>query len=860
MRIIATRLLSLFLLATMGLDATALTLNSQAPQQPVQDGVAMLIEQPNMSIEQVLAEPAQNWQHLSGDINAGYTNVAHWYRLQLRNPSSMALPRLLEIAYPQLDLIDYYQVQNQQIIQSFSTGDTLPFTERPLLHRNFVFPLTIPANTMTEIYLRVQTAGAHQVPLMLWEERAFHANSEKGLAGRSLFYGILLVMAAFNLFLYFSLREKTYLLYVMVVVPMLLLMTAMHGVSFQYLYPQSPRLHEMMILTMVPVALLTLTLFTVGFFDLRSTHPGWYRVFLVLMGLAGLCILGAFVLPYGLSTRLSVFLALPVCAANIAAGIMLWSSGARSARLFSLGWLALLGGSVLMVLNKLGVLPSLFITEHGIPLGAAAQSLVFSFALASRFHQEREARMAAVDAQQQAQIQFLHAASHNAITGLPNQILFEKKVSELLTHTTGELAITVLQLRHYEDVQKTLGHQHSAALQQEIAARLNQALRGQPCAATLESDATGPIHAAHLEGGRFAFAAQCPQRNGIQGVIDDLSRNMSRAISFHGLELEFGFHFGITVRDHRQDVPTLLREAGIAFEQAGKSSTGIMLYRESMSPYNTRRLDLMTDLRFAIEQDALIIHYQPRIDLKQGGVDRLEALLRWHHPEHGDISPAEFIPLAESTGLILPLTRWILRHALSFADTLNEANTACDVSINISAANLHEPGFCQHIISLLETHGAPRGRLMLEITGASEHTDSPVIRDTLNALRQAGVMLALDDYGSEAHALTHIRKLPLNDLMLASDFVQRMSKHQEDATIIRASVEMCHQLGFRTVAEGVEDSVTLNALKEIGCDLAQGYHICKPLPAKEAMQWLQSSTWARRTTPRLPSDASAVPT
>jgi EAL domain-containing protein (putative c-di-GMP-specific phosphodiesterase class I)/GGDEF domain-containing protein len=829
----------------------AVTLDPQAVRQAVSDGVSVMVESARMDIAEVRAIAASDWQPLKGAINAGYTDRGHWYQILLRNDSSADMSRLLEISYPLLDHIELYAFRDAVLSSSFITGDALPFSERPLVHRNFVFPLTVPANDYLTLYVRIQTAGALQVPMTLWEERAFHAESEKGLAGRSIFYGILIVMAGFNLFLFFSLRERAYLLYVLVVVPMLLLMTSMHGVSFQYVYPDWPWLHEKIILVIVPITLIVLSFFTMGFFDLRKSHPLWHRGFQVMIALATLCVAGAFILPYGISTRLSVFLALPVCIANISAGMLFWRGGEMSARLFSLGWFSLLGASVLMLLNKIGVLPSMFITEHGVPLGASTQALLFSFALASRFNQERDARIQAVKAQQQAQEQFLYAASHNEVTGLPNQVLFEQSASRAIDNSgTGEYGICVLQLRHYGDVRKTLGHEHVAQLQCEIANRLNHALDQHSGVLLLANTTKLRARAAHLEGGRFAFAAHAGQRQSFVDMVQILARTMAQPITFHGLQLEFGFLFGIAMRDKQQSVPVLIREASIAFELADQVRDGIAVYRASMSPYNTRRLDLMTDLRFAIEQDALTSHFQPRIRLNDSAVQRFEALVRWLHPEHGEISPAEFIPLAEKTGLISPLTRWMIDQALRFQDRLREQGCAAGVSINLSSSSLLEPEFLSQLQALLEQHGTAAGELMLEITdsGFSGGSNDSLIRQTLIELSRMGVHLALDNFGSSHHSLAGIRDLPLNEVMIAREFIQRMSAHKEDATIVRTTVEMCHQLGFHTVATGVEDAATIKALQQVGCGFAQGYHISRPLPADEALIWLQQRTGGVRPT------------
>lgn len=851
-------LLALMMGVSAVVSADTLMLDPAQERQPLNQGLAYLVEQQPMTIGQLLRVPADQWTPLEEGANFGYTDRGYWYRLRLRNPTEQPIERLLEIAYPLLDHVEFYDVSDGQLRVSHVTGDTKRFSQRPITDRNFVFPLELAAGAQHDIYLRVKTAGAQQLPLNLWEERAFHRASAAGLVGRAMFYGMLLVMAAYNLFLYFSLRERAYLYYVLVIVSTYVLMGSLHGFNFQYLYPNLPWLHEMVILLAVPLCQIVLCLFTMEFLSLSSKRPGWHKLFRVLIGLAGLCVIGALVLPYSLSTRLSVFLALPVCIAALSVGLVMWWSGEKSARFFCMAWIFLLGGIMITVLNKAGVLPTVFITEHGIPLGSSLEALLLSFALADRFNREREARdraqrtsLEALRHQQQAEERLVYASSHNALSGLPNRVIFERTIENLLpeleTHQDC-LGVVLLHLRHFDDVNKTLGHQNADTLIVRVAERMNTLAGTRSGAVQIEQEKQQRHYAAHVEGVTFACALRGADQHAVITQIEDIAQGMARPIEFMGLALDLGLVIGCAFAPGDDlDAQTLLRQAFIAFDQSDLDANGIAIYAPDMNPYSPRRLTLMTELRHAIEQDLLELYFQPQIHLAQRRVAGFEALLRWNHPDYGFIPPDEFIPMAEQTGLIKPLTRWVISHALEFCRDLGALGCDAHVAVNISAANLRERGFCDQVCALLDAHAVDAQRLVLEVTETAAMIDPKSALAVLRALQAARVRLSIDDFGTGHSSLSYIRKLPVQEIKIDRSFVMEMDVNRDDATIVRTTVNMCHDLGYEVVAEGVENASTCDLLSELGCDFVQGYHIARPMNRQAALDWLSNTNWQIRS-------------
>ena len=289
------------------------------------------------------------------------------------------------------------------------------------------------------------------------------------------------------------------------------------------------------------------------------------------------------------------------------------------------------------------------------------------------------------------------------------------------------------------------------------------------------------------------------------------------------------------------DITTLLRHAFIAFDQAESGVNHVAVYTEAINPYSERRLTLMTELRRAISEDGLELHFQPQVRLSSGEVCGFEVLLRWNHPGYGFIPPDEFIPMAEKTGLIRPLTRWVLDRALLFGASMDAAGHPVRIAVNISAINLEEPAFAEQVLGLLERHGLPSGRLILEVTETATMVNPTNALHALRGLCDAGIRLAIDDFGTGYSSLSYIRKLPVHEIKIDRSFVMEMDANREDATIVRTTINMCHDLGFEVVAEGVESNDTSQLLRTMQCDIMQGYHLSKPMPEDQVPGWIE--TW-----------------
>jgi diguanylate cyclase (GGDEF)-like protein len=415
-----------------------------------------------------------------------------------------------------------------------------------------------------------------------------------------------------------------------------------------------------------------------------------------------------------------------------------------------------------------------------------------------------------------------YQALHDPLTGLPNRTLFTERVRQAATALgpSGRLAVLLIDLDRFKEINDTLGHASGDLVLREVGVRLRAGL---PDSHTV----------ARLGGDEFAVLVPAlPDQDTAIAVGQLVRATLGRPLPIEQLELEVPGSIGIALGpDHGDDPQLLLQRADVAMYQAKKDHSGIEAYAPERDQYSPRRLALVGALRTAIEQRQLTLLYQPKVELASGQVVGAEALVRWHHPEHGQIPPDEFIPIAESTALIQPLGHFVLETALDQARRWNQEGLSLGLAVNLSVRNLLEPTLVDRVAELITRAGVAPAALTLEITESGVMTDPEAAIAMLWGLRRIGVRLSVDDFGTGYSSLAYLKRLPVDEVKLDKSFVLNMTGDADDAAIVRSTIELAHNLGLQLVAEGVEDQDTLELLAALGCDLVQGYHLARPMPA-----------------------------
>jgi len=421
-------------------------------------------------------------------------------------------------------------------------------------------------------------------------------------------------------------------------------------------------------------------------------------------------------------------------------------------------------------------------------------------------------------------------AFSDQLTGLPNRALLHDRTEQAIRLAGRHglvAALLLLDLDRFKEVNDTLGHHHGDLLLQQVAERLQGSMRDSDTVARLGGD---------------EFAVLLPKVASVQdaaGVADKLSAAIEAPFTVDGLTLDVEASIGVAAYpDHGASANELLQRADVAMYAAKAAHLSYVVYDPALDRHSPRRLGLLGQLRRALAAGELVVHYQPKAEVRSGRIIGVEALVRWQHPEYGLLGPGEFVPLAETTGLIRPLTSYVLEAALCQCRGWLDAGRDLSVAVNLSTRCLLDLALPDQIIGLLEDTAVAPERLVLEITESSIMTDPARALEILNRLHALGVQLAIDDFGTGYSSMAYLKSLPVQELKVDRSFVQHLRDNQSDAVIVRSTVDLGHNLGLRVVAEGVEDEATLGELASLGCDSVQGYYLAKPMPEAELVAWL----------------------
>jgi diguanylate cyclase (GGDEF)-like protein len=441
---------------------------------------------------------------------------------------------------------------------------------------------------------------------------------------------------------------------------------------------------------------------------------------------------------------------------------------------------------------------------------------------------------------------------HDLLTGLPNRRLLLEHTIEAI-HEAGDtgshVALFLLDLDRFKEINDTLGHRVGDDLLQLVGRRLTAVLRPGDVIARLGGDEFAML-VTHLDDPRAALDLAERVRLSLVEPFrhDDLSHEIEGSI-------------GIAMHPaHGSDFETLLQRADVAMYVAKERGTGIQVYSTDIDRHSTVRLGMLAELRTALEQRDLELHYQPKADLRTGDVVGVEALLRWRHPTRGMVPPDEFLPLAEQTGLMRGITKFVLDEALRQLSLWWRDGLKIHCAVNVSARDLYDRGFAELLKSRIEQYDVPPRALMIEVTESSLMADPSRAASTLLSLAGLGVGVSLDDFGTGYSSLVHLKRLPVSEVKIDRSFVIRMDVNEDDAAIVRSIIDLAGALGLRTVAEGVETRDAWDRLAVYGCDAAQGWYLAKAMPADVVTDWLQDF---RRVAPaaneQLTSPAPTIP-
>jgi diguanylate cyclase (GGDEF)-like protein/PAS domain S-box-containing protein len=423
-------------------------------------------------------------------------------------------------------------------------------------------------------------------------------------------------------------------------------------------------------------------------------------------------------------------------------------------------------------------------------------------------------------------------ALHDSLTDLPNRTLFIDRLEQAMLAAEREenlLTVLLMDLDHFKEINDTLGHHIGDLLLQKIGPKIHENLRSIDTVARMGGD-------------EFLILLPGSNEEHSTEVAQKILASITEPFMVDGHTLEVGASIGIAVYPtHADDANSLIRRADVAMYDAKHKRSGCNLYNPKDDLHNPGRLAMMTELRQAIEQNQLCLYYQPKIDIKTNQCIGVEALVRWNHPDKGQILPEAFIKDAEKSGTIKSLTQWVLTKAIEQSAQWNKKGFFIGISVNISARDFQDPDLLKLIEDRISNSTLAPCCLILELTESAVMTDTKKAFDSLSKLDSMGIKLAIDDFGTGYSSLDYLKRLPVDELKIDRSFVVDMTTSKDDAAIVRSTIDLAHNLGLSVVAEGVENQAALDMLKEMDCDTMQGYLTSKPLSADEISEYLSKS-------------------
>jgi diguanylate cyclase (GGDEF)-like protein len=423
-----------------------------------------------------------------------------------------------------------------------------------------------------------------------------------------------------------------------------------------------------------------------------------------------------------------------------------------------------------------------------------------------------------------ANVQLQHVATHDALTGLPNRLLLADRMAQAIAQAERHhmrFAILVVDLDRFKSINDSLGHLAGDTMLKEVAQRLAIVLRK---ADTL----------ARLGGDEFVLILnEIPRAQDIESIASRVLEDMARPVKLTDLELHTSASIGISIYpDDGTSAETLLQHADAAMYHAKKSGrNAYQFFAPAMNAFARERLQLENGLRRALASQEFVLHYQPKVDVRSGRIDSAEALIRWRHPTRGLTMPMDFIPLAEESGLIIPIGEWVLREACRQAYAWQAAGMRpLRVAVNLSAQQFKQKNLADVVSTTLSAARLEPHYLELELTESAVMDDPERSIEILRRLSDLGVRISVDDFGTGYSSLSYLRRLPLDKLKIDSAFIREVATSSDDAAIVRAIVSLAHSLHLKVIAEGVETPDQLGFLRDLGCDQYQGYHYSAPVP------------------------------
>lgn len=826
---------TLFLLVVSALLLAALLLYHLQPHhglKPMNALYYLPVSHQTKDLQKLLFQAADQWQLLpSSTASVGYQQDSYWYKTSL--PAN-ATETALSVQAPFLDQLELYVLdQNFNVIKSYQLGDQQLYSLRPLPTLNFVIP--IPSST-EDLWLiaKVSNEGVNMLPLHRTSTLEMEQQEHQAAFIHSLFTGIFFCLIALSVGLYLIYRHGYFLAFSGMFLTVVLIQLEINGLLFAYVWPNSPS-YNLVIEYGTVFGSLFASAFILSFFRNTDT-PNWLmwpfqliRFFALLLLLASPW-LGSYWLK-----KSGVELTVLTGSLMLLASFWLLHKRHANALFFSLALLTMLTGVAVMILRSKGYLPAVMLTNSAMEIGNALAALFFVFAMLQNLHLEKNKKITfqqQILAQQQQIQSIQHAQLQQALTDhiseLPNKQALITRLEQLDQQANSDFYLVMIEHQRFRQIERALGVEEAnhtitgfSKLLKRWGEQQRQTQAQYPSLFALERDSYAVLIAP------TDFRSQ----------FEQLRHQLDALLKVDNLQLDLGTVYSSV--HYPADCATAsetLDLALAAIEHADRAGD-YLPYEPLYLEQNLEHIHLLSELNMALQDDLLELYVQPILDMKQQKIHAAELLIRWYHPKMGQIAPADFIPLAEQTGMISQVTEWVLNKTLILQKQLADAGADLRLSMNISPLDLRNAALISRVIEAVKSTSSSSVPLQLELT---ETAFVDLVNDSEQALKlleRSNIRISLDDFGVGQSSLARLQGLPLGELKIDRDLLCQAVRLNDD-TVLRYAVMLGKSLQLYTVVEGVETLRELEFVRRLGADAVQGYLLAKPMPFATFSQWL----------------------
>lgn len=826
---------TILFLALCGLMLCTLVLFHLLPHQMLKPAHSLYyfpVTAQTAELQQLLFQPSDQWQLLpSSTASLGYQQKDYWYKTRLVASDTETA---LSVQAPFLDKLELYLLDQQlNLLHSYQLGDQQLYSLRPLPTLNFVIP--VPASTEDLwLFAKVSNQGANMLPLQRSSMLAMEQQEHLAVFIHSLFSGIFLCLIALSAGLYLIYRHGYFLAFSGMFLTVVLIQLEINGLLFAYVWPNTPS-YNLVIEYGALFGSLFASAFMLSFFRNTGT-PDWLmwpfqliRIFAVLLLLFSSW-LGAYWLK-----KIGIELTALTGSLMLLASFWLLHKRHVNALFFSLALLTMLTGVAVMILRSKGYLPAVTLTNSAMEIGNALSALFFVFAMLQNLHLEKNKKIAfqqqILDQQQHIQnIQqkALELALKDRISDLPNKKALINRLEQLDQQRDCDFYLVMIEHQRFRQIERALGVEEANHTITGFSKLLKRW-----CEQQRQTEAQYPSLFA-LE--RDSYAVLIAPTD-FRSQFEQLRYQLDALLKVDNLQLDLGTVYSSVhyPADCAKASDTL--DLALATIEHVDRAGDYLPYEPSYLEQNLEHIHLLSELNIALQDDLLELYVQPILDMKQQKIHAAELLIRWYHPKMGQISPTDFIPLAEQTGMISQVTEWVLDKTLLLQKQLADAGANLRLSMNISPLDLRNATLISRVIEAVKTTSYSTVPLQLELT---ETAFVDLVKDSEQALKlleRSNIRISLDDFGVGQSSLARLQGLPLGELKIDRDLLCQAVRLNDD-TVLRYAVMLGKSLQLYTVVEGVETLKELEFARRLGADAVQGYLLAKPMPFATFSQWL----------------------